>query len=222
METPAPTPSSRRLLDPVDRTSEVLFGLIMALSFTCSLSAAEAGREDVRTMLVGAIGCNLAWGLIDAIIFLFASLTERARGLATLRALQASRDSNEARGIIRNALPPVIAGVLESETFDRIKARLDQQRDAVPAVPHPGRNDFLAALGIFLLVFLATFPVVIPFIFMSDPLAALRVSNGIALGMMFLAGYALGRYAQYRPWGMGLIMMLVGTVLVAITIALGG
>ena len=56
------TQRSKGLLDPIERLSEVLFGLIMVLSFTGSLSAATAGREEIRTMLFGAIGCNLAWG----------------------------------------------------------------------------------------------------------------------------------------------------------------
>ena len=57
-----PGESSKRVLDPIDRVSEVLFGLIMVLTFTGSLSVAEAGRDDVRAMLIGALGCNLAWG----------------------------------------------------------------------------------------------------------------------------------------------------------------
>ena len=73
--------SSKRVLEPVERISEVLFGLIMVLTFTGSLSAAKAGRTEVRTMLIGAIGCNLAWGLIDAIIYLMGCLAERATNL---------------------------------------------------------------------------------------------------------------------------------------------
>lgn len=46
-----------RVLDPVDRISELLFGLFMVLTFTGTLSVASAGREDLRTMLVAAIGC---------------------------------------------------------------------------------------------------------------------------------------------------------------------
>src|SRR3954467_10000147 len=91
---------TRRLLDPVDRISEVLFGLIMALSFTCSMNAAEAGHEDVRALLIGALGCNIAWGLIDAVIFLMTNLTERARGIATLRALGAATTPLQVRNII--------------------------------------------------------------------------------------------------------------------------
>jgi hypothetical protein len=52
----------KRALEPDERIAEVLFGLIMVLTFTGSLSVAEAGRDDVRTMLIGAPGCNLALG----------------------------------------------------------------------------------------------------------------------------------------------------------------
>jgi hypothetical protein len=52
--------SSVRVLEPIERISEVLFGLIMVLTFTGSLSAAESGHAEVRAMLIGAIGCNLA------------------------------------------------------------------------------------------------------------------------------------------------------------------
>jgi len=43
--------SKQRALDPIERASEILFGLIMVLTFTGSLSVAEAGRDDVRAML---------------------------------------------------------------------------------------------------------------------------------------------------------------------------
>jgi hypothetical protein len=73
----------RRVLDPVARASEILFWLIMVLTFTASLTATEAGRSDVRAMLVGALGCNLAWGIIDAAMFLMGTKGERnlRRGL---------------------------------------------------------------------------------------------------------------------------------------------
>ena len=47
-------------LDPIDRVSEIIFGLIMALSFTGAVSAATAGREEIRTVMFAALGCNLA------------------------------------------------------------------------------------------------------------------------------------------------------------------
>ena len=75
---------------------------------------------------------------------------------------------------------------------------------------------------VFLLVFLAMFPLAIPFLVMHDASLALRVSNAVAIVMLFTTGYLLGRYAEYHPWRLGSVMVLVGVALVAITIALGG
>ena len=74
----------------------------------------------------------------------------------------------------------------------------------------------------FLLVFCSTFPVVIPFLVFSTAQVALRVSNLIALVMLFCLGYWLGQHGGYPPWQTGLSMVLLGVVLVGIAIALGG
>jgi len=93
----------KRALDPIDRLSEVLFGLIMVLTFTGSLSVFEAGREDVRSMLVSALGCNLAWGVIDAVFYLMGSLAEKGRDVATLRAVREAGDPERARRLLAEA-----------------------------------------------------------------------------------------------------------------------
>src|SRR4029434_8580489 len=105
--------SSKRVLDPIDRVSEVLFGLIMVLTFTGSLSIAEAGRDDVRTMLIGALGCNLAWGVIDGGLYLMGCLAEKGRGRLAFRAVREAADPKEAQRFIADALPSVVASVLE-------------------------------------------------------------------------------------------------------------
>ena len=74
----------------------------------------------------------------------------------------------------------------------------------------------------FLLVFLSTFPVVIPFIVFQDVYVALRASNAVAIVMMFMAGYWLAGHGGYRPWLTGASVVVLGVVLVAIAIALGG
>src|SRR6187402_3226698 len=102
-----PGESSKRVLDPIDRVSEVLFGLIMVLTFTGSLSIAEAGREDVRTMLIGALGCNLAWGIIDAMLYLMGCLAEKSQGLATYLAVRRATDPHKGQRHVADALPPL-------------------------------------------------------------------------------------------------------------------
>jgi hypothetical protein len=213
--------SSKRVLDPMDRVSEVLFGLIMVLTFTGSLSVATAGHTEVREMLVGALGCNLAWGVIDALLYLMSCLAEKGRGIAALHAVRAATDPREAQRVIAASLPPVVASILETEQLEAIRERLARLPEP-PGRPSFQREDLLAGVGVFLLVVASTLPVAIPFLLVSDPLPALRISNAIAVAMLFLCGYTAGRLTRYHPWGTGLGMVVLGSLLVAMTMALGG
>ena len=96
------------------------------------------------------------------------------------------------------------------------------ESDAVPARPTLGWNDVGGALAIFLIVVVATFPVVLPFAVIQDVGMAKSVSRGIALAMLFLGGLALGRYAGYGSWKVGFMMVGLGTALVIAINALGG
>lgn len=212
---------SRRVLEPIDRVSEVLFGLIMVLTFTGSLSVVDAGRDDVRAMMIGALGCNLAWAVIDAILYLMGSGAANNRGLETLRAVREATDPLQARRLIVEALPPVLADSLLPADLETIRARLA----ALPSPPARARltlDDLRGAAGVFLLVFLSTFPVTIPFMVMQSVEPAMRVSNAIAIGLLFLTGYAFGRITGRRPLWTGAAMVLLGGALVGLTIALGG
>src|SRR5688500_1789705 len=124
----------------------------MVLTFTSSLSVAEAGEEDVRAMLIGAVGCNLAWGIIDGILFLMGSLAERGRNILTLPAVRKAADPEQAHGLIADALPPVVAGVLEPSELESLRVRLLQLPEP-PEWARLGKKDWLGALGVFLLVF---------------------------------------------------------------------
>ena len=211
---------SNWVLDPMSRLSEILFGLIMVLTFTCSLSVADVGREDVRLMLVGALGCNLAWGLIDGWFYLMNSLAEKSQNLKTHFAVRKAAPET-ARQLIAGALPPVLASILTPAEFDSMHQRLLQ----LPAPPPRSRldkNDWRAALGTFLLVLLSTFPVAIPFIVFQQTNIAMRVSNAIAVILLFAVGYAYGRITARHPWRVGIGMVVIGSLVVAGTMALGG
>ena len=211
----------RHILDPVERISEILFALVMALTFTCSFSVADAGREEVRALLIGASGCNLAWGIIDAAFYLMGSFSMLGQGILKLRALTQTASPVEAHQIIAGSLPPLVASVLSLDDLEQMRNRLTRVRN-VPAHPRLRKEDWLGAAGIFLLITLATLPVLIPFAVIKDARPALRVSNAIAIVMLFLTGYAFGRHSGHRPWKMGISMVIIGIAMVAMTITLGG
>jgi hypothetical protein len=210
-----------RVLDPIARVSEVLFGLIMALTFTGTLSAATADREEVRTLLIGVIGCNIAWGLVDAVMFLMSALTERGHGLMTIQAVRRATTPDDAYRVITSALPPILASFLQPSEFERMRQGL-VQIEHLPAAPSLTKDDWVGALAVFLLVFLSTFPIVIPFLVFANVRVALRISNLVALVMLFITGSWLARHGGHHPLWTGLVMVTLGVVLVGITIALGG
>ncbi len=208
------------ILDPLERSSEIIFGLIMALTFTSTISLL-ASKADVRMMLAGALGCNLAWGIVDAAMYLLgqAVTRERLRSLA-LEVVSASPE-NARRIIVENV--PLNAGRIFTD------AELDRIAGVVRANPIPGRrlipssDELRGAASIFLLVFVSTVPVALPFAFIEDVGVALRTSNAIAVVLLFTIGTSLGQHMGWKPyWVTGVIVGLFGALLVAITIALGG
>jgi VIT1/CCC1 family predicted Fe2+/Mn2+ transporter len=164
-------PLSGRVLDPIERVSEVIFGVLMAMTFIGTLNVATGGREEVRTAMIAALGCNIAWGLADGVMYIVAILTERTR--------------------------------------ERI-------------VPRLTRRDLKGAVGVFLLVAVSTFPLVVPFLFLHELRPALLASRIVALALLFLGGWILARYAGGNRWTAGAGMAAVGAVLLAAIIALGG
>src|SRR5262245_47046020 len=104
----------KRFIEPSERVAEVLFGLIMVLTFTGSLSVAEAGEADVREMLIGALGCNIAWGIIDGILYLMGVLAAYGRNLRAWRDFKRAPNREAAHAVIADLLPPKMAELLTS------------------------------------------------------------------------------------------------------------
>ena len=210
-----------RILDPMERISETLFGLIMALTVICSLGVAAGANLNIRAMLIGALGCNLAWGIIDGGLYLLARINSRGDKILTLRAIRQAPDPETARSVIADAFPEQLASLLPVEQLEMMRREL--QRLPEPAAgPELTKRDWTGALGLCLLSFLSTFPVVIPFLILSDARLALRVSYAVAVVMLFGCGYVFGVRSGLRPWAAGLAMVAVGGALIGIALALGG
>ncbi|MCU0938523.1 MAG: VIT1/CCC1 transporter family protein [Burkholderiaceae bacterium] len=209
------------ILDPIDRNAEILFGVFMCLTFTGTVSVATAGREEVRTMLIAAIGCNTAWGLVDSVMFLLRQLVTRNRQLLLARAVRAAPEAGQAHQIIAAEMAPLFRRAIGTDGLARIRAEVL----ALPDLPPRARlslDDFRAAGLVFMLVFLSTFPLVLPFILLDDLPRAMRWSAAVAIAMLFMCGYNWGRYAGVRPVRVGLAMVLIGVAVEVVVIALGG
>lgn len=211
---------ARPVLNPIDRMSEIVFGLLMALSFTGTMSAAVAEGDQVGGVLVAALGCNVAWGIVDGVMFVLAVVVERARKRHLMTSIRKD-PLPEARRVFLEHLPDEIGSSLDNKQietlFSRIRAKPEAQSGTVVT---PG--DFKAAVLIFILVVASTLPPSIPFLFIDELHMAMRVSNATSLVMLFIIGAQIGRYTGRKPWPMALAMASIGSVLVLVTIAFGG
>lgn len=208
-----------RVLEPVDRFGEVIFSLIMVLTFTGSISVATAGRQEVREMLIGALGCNIAWGIVDAVMYVVTSLAYRTRQ-ARIRQVVRDVPAETSRELVRTELPDVVDEALDDAAVDTIVGHIGRLGAGPKA--RLTWDDLKGGLGVFLVVTVATLPVVVPFVVVHEVERALRISNAIALAMLFTSGWSLGKASGLKPFRLGLAMAVLGAALVASTIALGG
>src|SRR5262249_16850412 len=145
----------------------------------------------------------------------------KSRSKTIFDAIQNPSQKHKARTYIAEELPSSIVSVIGTKGLEEIRNKLT----ALPGTPVDVRltlHDIKQAIPIFFLIFISTFPVVIPFVFVRDTQLALRISNAVAIVMMFFCGWDVANYVGYNKWKLSIAIILIGVMLVAITIALGG
>jgi VIT1/CCC1 family predicted Fe2+/Mn2+ transporter len=212
----------RRHLDPVDRLGEVLFALIMALGFTAAVRISDEQMES-RELLVAIAGCNLAWGIVDGVMFVLTALFERGRKARVIRDVRSAPDEASALAAIERELNAPLLDLTSPAERDQLRRRvleLVQRSEFEPVRLRAG--DLLGGAAVALVIVLATLPVVVPFLFVNDPMLAARLSNLVALVELGLVGARWANEVGASPIWIAIGLTTVGVVLVAITIALGG
>jgi hypothetical protein len=217
-------PFISRHLSAGERLGELLFGLIMTLTFTLTAGFVVGdGQDAVRELLIATIGCNIAWGIIDAGLLILGRVFDRGRAARIGRAIRTTSDEQYAIAAVAAEMDEYLDHVTTPEI------RLNLYQEIVRQVrATPGRyagvcgEDWLAALGVFWLVVFASFPAALPFVFIDDAWLALRVSNLILIALFFVIGYQWAGYTTIKPWRAATSLTLFGIAMVAAAIALGG
>lgn len=212
-------------LDPGDALGEVLFGLIMALTWTVGsrLVLQEEGLV-VRDLVVATIGCNVAWGIIDAVLFTLGTTFFKSRRLRLFRQIKTAKNEGAALAVLAKEFPiegsPLSAKPADAQALYRSLLALTER--AEPVKVSVTKDDLSAAVAIFLLVSATALPAVLPFFLVDDADRALRASNFFLIALLFVTGYAWARFSGGRPFYAGITMTCLGLFLVAIAVALGG
>jgi hypothetical protein len=212
----------QRYLDPAGRLGEILFGLIMALGFT---GAVRVGWEepDNRALFIGIFGCNLAWAIVDGVMYVLGELFERSRKVRLFREVSSAKSDAAALQKIAEELDgPLFELTTAGEREQIHRWVLEILRRQEPSIPGIRREELLGGVAVALIIVVATFPIVVPYLVLRDPHVAVRASNAVALVLLFLLGMRWGRIVGSSPVRVAVGLTLVGLILVGITIVLGG
>lgn len=212
----------RRHLDPATRLGEVLFGLIMALGITGAVRFGLADANN-RELLIAVLGCNIAWGIVDGVMFAMLALFERGRRARIVNAVLNAETDQAALDLIHNEVGTRLEPLMTSDQRVQVyRWVLDQARKSEQETPQIQRVDILGGIAVGALMLLATLPAVMPFLLFLNPNTTVRISNAIILIMMFGIGWWWGQTVGTSPFYAGASVAGVGLVMVLITIALGG
>ena len=214
-----------RQLDPGTRMGEILFGLIMTLTFTlgAGLVIEEEGREGARAMLIAILGCNLAWGIIDGVFYVLGQVFERGRLRRIGSRLRGVGSDADAHRMVAEELDEQLEPFTDESERERFYRSIVERVKKGPPAPNPvRREDLMGGLAAGWLVFACSFPAVLPFLVLDEPHVALRVSNAVLLALLFYVGWRMARHTLAKPWIAGATFLVFGLVLVLAAIALGG
>ena len=212
----------RRYLDAADRLGEILFGLIMALGVT---GAVRLGLEkpDNRALFVGIFGANLAWAIVDGVMYVLTALFERGRKARLIcEVLNAPSEEAALQQIGDELDGPLLELTTTEERLQLHRWILTVLQRERPATLHLNRDDLLGGVAAALAIVLATFPIVVPYLVVSNPDLAVRCSNLIALILLFLLGARWGQIVGGSSIRIAFGLTVLGMALVLITIVLGG
>ena len=116
-------------LDPGSHMGEALFGLIMTLTFTlgADLVVEAQGREGARQMLIGILGCNLTWGLIDGVLYVLGCAFERGRLHRIGYDVHAAPSPLRARQLVAAELDELLVPLTDARQRDSLYAAIVQR-----------------------------------------------------------------------------------------------
>jgi VIT family len=213
-----------RHLSAGERLGELLFGLIMTLTFTLTAGFVVGdGPDAVRELLIATIGCNIAWGIIDAGLLILGRVFDRGRAARIGRAIRSTTDEQRAIAAVASEMDEYLEHVTTAERRQGLYRHIvEQVRTSSGQRTGVRGEDWLAALGVFWLVVFASIPAALPFYFIDEAWTALRVSNLILIGLFFVIGYQWAGYTTIKPWRAAVTLALFGMAMVAAAIALGG
>jgi VIT1/CCC1 family predicted Fe2+/Mn2+ transporter len=210
-------------LTPSERLSEALYSLILVLTVISAIEITLPRDQQTSSILLfAALGTSVAWGMVDAVVYVLTGLHERNHHVRVVSRVK-KRPKAEAISQIEEELEDSLIGVLDIEERDRIAEQVyATMHNSTPKRQGVRKDDIFGGTASFLISFLVVLPPVMPFVLDLPLDYAIRLSNVIAVAMLFIVGYVSGGLGGMNRIRWALTITVLGVVIVLVTILLGG
>jgi VIT1/CCC1 family predicted Fe2+/Mn2+ transporter len=219
----------KKYLSLSDRWTEIITGIIMT---TAVIGATRigigSGHTDFLIIFSAAIGCDIAWGLVDGVLYIFGELTDRGRHVQLLKNLKAIEDQDNAVDLVIKKIdqeldPPILEHFNHEDKVRISQGVVKFSSKMTPENVHISKKDVFGGITIFFLDVVAGLVLLIPFFFLPTQMViAARISMVIALILLFIIGYQWAKIINRPKIQTGLIIMFLAIAIDVIVIILGG
>jgi len=204
-------------------SSEPMFGVIMVVCFTSLLRAYPGVAEQILgTILLSALFCCIAWGLVDGIFYAWEAHYELDKK-KKIQAIARSEGGEKARDLVEDNLGDTLVDLLDEGDKEQIYQIVQKKAPGIDLGKVSLRDDVMTILIAFGLVVGSSIIVMIPFLIIGDVMKALVVSNTTGIVLLFFMGYWREEEpAVGRKLITGAVTAFVALIITLVTIALGG
>jgi VIT1/CCC1 family predicted Fe2+/Mn2+ transporter len=218
-------------LYPHERLVEILYGLVIALTITSAIRVVTGGgRPDINLMVTTSLGAGIAWGIIDAILYILVAIFQKHRYTRIASKISSAKDESEALATIKEDLEDSLVGTLDAEDQKSVYRLVlhAQRRSSEASYTHQpksipiAREDVFGAFQVFFAMLLATLVVVVPLWLIEPPHLAVVISNIVAFVSLFIVGYTWAKHTYIKKTLFGIVLVALGVAIVGISLVFGG
>jgi hypothetical protein len=205
-------------------SSEPMFGVIMVVCFTSVLRAfPDAPEKAVDTILLSALFCCIAWGLVDGIFYAWEAHYELDKKKKLQALVQAPTDPEKGRELVEDDLGDTIVDLMDEKDKEQIYQIIEKNASGVDLGKVSMREDVITVLIAFGLVVGSSIIVILPFLLFSPVMTALVISNITGILLLFIMGYWREEDKRITKKLMtGGLTAFVALIITLVTVALGG
>jgi hypothetical protein len=205
-------------------SSEPMFGVIMVVCFTSLLRAyPQVADQILGTILLSALMCCIAWGLVDGIFYAWEAHYELDKKKKIQALASSSEGAGQARDLVEDNLGDTLVDLLDDKEKEQIYQIVHAKVPGIELGKVSLKDDAMTILIAFGLVVGSSIIVMIPFLVVNDVMTALKISNLTGIILLFFMGFWREEEpAVSKKLITGGVTALVALIITLVTIALGG